>query len=94
MLIRAKIETQPEVRDLLKYIVQYRNIRDTTTAVKIVDQLILAYGKQLVSGMPERHWRDNMLVHIQEAEESIARYNQKRHERYQVFRRKEQNANH
>lgn len=52
-------------RDLLRYIVLYRKLRGRASSKLVTEQLILAYAKQLVTGMPEEHWRKNMLVLIE-----------------------------
>lgn len=58
------ISISPTFKRLLLYIVKYRKIRGRATARLVAEQLILAYAKQLVSGMPEQLWRDNMLALI------------------------------
>lgn len=57
-----------EFRRLLKYIVLYRRLRGKATGKLVLEQLVLAYAKQLIAGMPEQLWRDNMLLLISECE--------------------------
>lgn len=53
---------------LLTYIVKYRRMRGRVTSRLLVEQLILAYAKQIITGMPEPVWRANMLTLINECE--------------------------
>lgn len=55
----------PAFKDLLKYIVLYRKLRGRANGKLIMEQLVLAYAKQLATGMPEDQWRKNMLVLIE-----------------------------
>ena len=62
------VEISKEHDQLLKYIVRYRRLRGASSKKITTEQLILAFAKQLVTGMPEPKWRANMLALINEAE--------------------------
>ena len=59
--------SEPE-HQLLKYIVAYLRLRGYVASRQVVDKLIVAYGKQLVTGMPEPAWRATMLDLINKCE--------------------------
>ena len=62
------ISISPTFLRLLAYLVTYRKLRGKATIRLTIEQLILAFAKQLVSGMPEKLWRANMLALINECE--------------------------
>lgn len=60
--------------DLLNYIVAYRKARQPmftkrkSSKLAIAQQLVVAYAKQLVVGMPDEAWRQTMIQKINECE--------------------------
>lgn len=62
------VAISPTFVRLLNYIVRYRKIRGKASSKLVIEQLILAYAKQITTGMPEPVWRKNMLVLINECE--------------------------
>lgn len=60
--------------ELLDYVVTYLkarlpiNQKRQASRQAVANQLILAYAKQLASGIPEDHWRANMIYLINECE--------------------------
>lgn len=53
---------------LLKYLVEYRRLREPMSGRRLINQLILAYAKQLASSMPEKLWQDNIITLINDCE--------------------------
>jgi hypothetical protein len=62
------VAISPTFLRLLNYIVKYRRIRSKANGKTVIEQLILAFAKQIVTGMPEPVWRANMLTLINECE--------------------------
>lgn len=70
--INSPVSINTDFLRLLHYIVKYRKLRGRASARVVVEQLILAYAKQLTSGMPEANWRANIIELINMCEQTHA----------------------
>lgn len=66
--MRSPVQISKRHQLLLGYIVKYRRLRGMASKKLIIEQLIVAYAKQLATGMPEPQWRANLVTLINEAE--------------------------
>lgn len=64
-----KITISDEAYRLLDYIATYLRLHQDATRTSVAEELILAYGKQLLPGVPEKLWEDNMRLMIKECED-------------------------
>lgn len=62
------IEISVQFDNLLVYVTKHRNMRSYTNKGLTVEDLILAYAKQLVAGMPKAEWREHAMRLVKEAE--------------------------
>jgi hypothetical protein len=86
-----QIYISPQFKQLLDFIKHYRQLRGPTSMRLIAEQLILAYAKQLVSGVPEQTWRVNMLTLINVCEEEHTAFfaqQKKKHDHIQAIARR------
>lgn len=66
-----RVVLNEEYHDLLIYLVMYTKLRQPKNNKRtVVQDMILARAKQLVTGMPEELWRQNLIQLINEAERS------------------------
>jgi len=73
---------------LFSYVVRYKKLRGKASVKLLAEQLILAYAKQITSGMPEPVWRANMLTLINECEKEHEKEYQHDLERHKEIERK------
>lgn len=83
----------PDFNRLLRYMVKYRNLRGKASARIIVEQLILAYAKQLATGMPEKLWQDNIIVLINLCEQEHKEKFKNEVKQYENFQRRTHDIN-
>lgn len=88
MIPYKMIAVSPNHLRLLKYIVAYRRLRGKASMKLVAEQLLLAYAKQLTSGMPEQAWRDNILMLVNMCEEEQAQYDKVQYRRQREFHKK------
>lgn len=77
---------------LLGYIVTYKRLRSRMSGSRLVEQLILAYAKQLATGMPEELWRKNILLLINQCEADNQLRAEKHKQRLNHFAKRERSA--
>lgn len=87
-MVYKTISISPTFVRLLKYVVDYKRLRGRASVKLIAEQLILAYAKQITTGMPEAVWRANMLALINECDKEHQEYYDHERAKHEELKRK------